>query len=787
MSPGARRIIIPAIVGVLALSVVLVGVFTSPPKPPPPTPAETPPTAAAETPTPDAAPDEPAAEPPAAAGATEPPDDAAETPAPATATAGAVDLTGLRAVAPDRGTSGHDTPPASMGSLDPDVARALVEFSRAGGGIGRITFSDVFETARARRQAAAHRRAVAAGETPSTPFPDDLRYVLQDSPILSNPYRGGGFAVPSFAATAIEIDGTNVNIFDYNATDDGGREYVWAETAPGTFETTVVNEAGTPVVAITRRFVAGSDFDLTLEQRVVNLTGAPLDVRWIQNGPTGLRLDRSRYMDRRRYRFGYLLDPATYPDRSMVMTDDSDLLMERQSILKRWRKAQAAAAEGDVAAQQAYLDLWPNETSREQGYELSWFGATNRYFAMTVHPVFQPGAGSSLAPVVERIVHEVSNPDPADEGNEHLVIFTYLISPSHTIEPGRELALDLGIYAGPLDPSVLDAENQPYRGLSMQNLVLYQMSSWCAICTFQWLAHFLLWFLTLLNDYVLFDWGLAIIGLVVVVRTLLHPLTKKSQISMQRFGKQMQAMKPELDKLQKKFGHDPKRMQQEQMRLMREHGANPLQMLGCLPMFLQTPIWIALYAMLYFAFELRQEPAFFGIFQLISGGYWPFLADLSAADHMLGEFEEPFRFLLWNVTGINVLPILMGVIFYIQQKYMSPPPSPTMTEDQIRQQKIMKVMMVVMFPLMLYSAPSGLTLYILTSSCIGILESRYVRRHISEMDLEPKKRPGPAGAAGRGKKPKDAQGRAFADALERMEKKKRAKRRGPEPKYKKRK
>jgi len=76
--------------------------------------------------------------------------------------------------------------------------------------------------------------------------------------------------------------------------------------------------------------------------------------------------------------------------------------------------------------------------------------------------------------------------------------------------------------------------------------------------------------------------------------------------------------------------------------------------------------------------------------------------------------------------------------------------------------------MVVMFPLMLYSAPSGLTLYILTSSTVGILESKRIRKHIDDMPLEPK----PAGPAiGKAKKSKDKQGRAWADAMEARRKK----------------
>ena len=77
----------------------------------------------------------------------------------------------------------------------------------------------------------------------------------------------------------------------------------------------------------------------------------------------------------------------------------------------------------------------------------------------------------------------------------------------------------------------------------------------------------------------------------------------------------------------------------------------------------------------------------------------------------------------------------MGIVFYFQQKYMSPPITPNMSEEQIQQQKIMKWMMVIMFPIMTYIAPSGLTLYILTSTCIGIVESRIIKKQVDAMDL----------------------------------------------------
>jgi len=171
------------------------------------------------------------------------------------------------------------------------------------------------------------------------------------------------------------------------------------------------------------------------------------------------------------------------------------------------------------------------------------------------------------------------------------------------------------------------------------------------------------------------------------------------------------------------------------MRLMKEEGVSYTQALGCLPVFLQTPIWAALYAMLYFSFDLRHAGAFFGVFQSISGGNWLFMADLSAADHFIGFGRSVVSIpLLGHVTGINILPVLLGIVFFIQQKYLTPPSTVAMTPEQEMQQKMMKWMMVVMFPLMMYNAPCGLSLYFITNSTLGILESRYIRSHIDKLD-----------------------------------------------------
>ena len=136
--------------------------------------------------------------------------------------------------------------------------------------------------------------------------------------------------------------------------------------------------------------------------------------------------------------------------------------------------------------------------------------------------------------------------------------------------------------------------------------------------------------------------------------------------------------------------------------------------------------------MLYFAFELRQQPAFFGVFQNFGG--WGFLSDLSSQDRFI-PLGTTINLYVLQLSSINLIPILMGVVFWLQQKYMSPTATPNMTPEQESQQKMMKWMMVILFPFMLYSAPSGLTLYIATSTLVGIFESRRIKAEVDKMDF----------------------------------------------------
>jgi YidC/Oxa1 family membrane protein insertase len=161
-------------------------------------------------------------------------------------------------------------------------------------------------------------------------------------------------------------------------------------------------------------------------------------------------------------------------------------------------------------------------------------------------------------------------------------------------------------------------------------------------------------------------------------------------------------------------------MNKQLMALYKEQGATPI--MGMLPMFVQMPIWVALYSAIYASVELRGAP------------FLPFwITDLSAPDALF-RFPAVTLPLLGVLNSVNLLPILMGVAFYLQQKLM-PSQAAASTNPQVaQQQKMMMIMLPVLFPLMLYKAPSGLNLYIMSSVFAGVIEQYVIRKHIRQKE-----------------------------------------------------
>lgn len=630
---------------------------------------------------------------------------------------------------------------AAIGSVDPDSGFKLrVDLVRWGAGISKITLAD---------------------------FRKDVDQPLHYT--VAREIEALGELVYPYAGRSITINGRMVDLLAIEAGSvaNGGGP-IWSllesDEKHATYQLLIVDNSGDPVLEVQRTYrTEPGSYDVRLEQQLINRTDTPLSVVWSQNAHGDVVNDGPAYLgDRRLFVTGYFDDK--YDTRRLHIYTEHGFHV-RSSMVGAYIKAQKNGVEpNDIP------NVWPN-SDIDQDAKLAWLASENRYFGMVTHlpvdvpaddadelkPADVPDLQQRFAEIGARVFPSYRrNPDARPE--QRGVIFTLATGPI-TLDPGAAHDVNVAIFAGPRDSSLF--KEQPYKAMGFPELVRYELG--CTWFTFQWLARLLLRFLEGIH-FVVRDWGVAIIILVIIVRGLLHPITKGAQVKMMTTSKQMQALQPELEKLKKKYKDNQKMLQQEMMKLYREKGVNLFNMLGCLPMFLQMPIWVALYAMLYFAIELRHEPAFYGVFQLISGGHWHFLESLSGSDRFIQLFAAPkpihLLFITLDFQYLNLLPILMGVVFFLQQKFMQPPPAPTESDQQAqmrKQQMLMMRFMVLLFPLLLYSAPCGLTLYILASTSAGILDSYLVRKHIKEQE-----------ASGELFKPKQRKPGGFMDRMQKL-------------------
>jgi YidC/Oxa1 family membrane protein insertase len=199
------------------------------------------------------------------------------------------------------------------------------------------------------------------------------------------------------------------------------------------------------------------------------------------------------------------------------------------------------------------------------------------------------------------------------------------------------------------------------------------------------------------------NYGIAIIILSTILKFVFYPLTHKSFTSAQK----MQQVQPHLKELQAKYKGNPQKLQKETMKLYKEHGVSPLG--GCLPLLIQFPFLFALYPVLQSTIELRHA------------GFIFWLKDLSIPD--------PYY----------ILPILMGITMFFQQKLMSQKPTPNMDEKQLAQLKTQKLMMYgmpIFFVFIFKSLPAGLVLYWFTYNILSVMEQLSIRKKTQALSKE---------------------------------------------------
>ncbi len=258
---------------------------------------------------------------------------------------------------------------------------------------------------------------------------------------------------------------------------------------------------------------------------------------------------------------------------------------------------------------------------------------------------------------------------------------TIAATPQFTVNSGKTVSLFHNIFVGPKDIDILKSQGNSLE----QSLDL----GWFTV-----LAKPLLYTLKFFYKYV-GNYGLAIIIITVILKMLFFPLTHKSHKSM----KDMQKVQPMMAALKEKFKDDKEALNKAVMELYREHKVNPMS--GCLPMFIQIPVFFALYKALMFSIELRHAPFFLWV------------TDLSGPDNLFGN-------LLGLPFVLGPLPLVMGATMFIQQKL-------TPTNMDPLQAKMMLALPLV-FTIMFLNFPSGLVLYWLVNNILTIGQQMYINK-----------------------------------------------------------
>jgi YidC/Oxa1 family membrane protein insertase len=319
---------------------------------------------------------------------------------------------------------------------------------------------------------------------------------------------------------------------------------------------------------------------------------------------------------------------------------------------------------------------------------IQFAGVTNQFFSTVLRPR-EPMISSMWAKSEQVTLPGGTKP--------HTSVRAGLRLPSSELKPAELKSLQYRVFIG------------PRHNIMLRRMENYWGEGWGDVMQYGWF-----WFVSrplnfLLNTYHSWldgiaknwSWGLAIILLTITVRIAIWPLHAKSTRTMKRMAK----LKPEMDKLKEKYPDDPNKLNTEMMGLYRKFGINPLG--GCLPMFLQIPIFFGFYRMLQYAVELRGQ-----------GFLW--VNDLSQPDTM------------WHVAGIpiNLLPVVMAITSFLQIK-MTP-----MTGDKMQQRIIM--FMPFMFFFFCYNFASALALYWTTQNIFSIGQT-WLMNKVPEPELKPVK------------------------------------------------
>lgn len=422
-------------------------------------------------------------------------------------------------------------------------------------------------------------------------------------------------------------------------------------------------------------------YDLKLHVAIHNQGKQPLAVGYRLDGPTGLPTEGWWYSTKLHPSFGpgagardvaWSQSPGTHNLKGCPA-----IVSETKTKLKNLESPLLPLLTGDQVSQMVYI------------------GVDTQFFASALLP--QPKGDKQPIKFRAAYAQAVQDVTPIPKTALRTADVSFrLATSSEEVPAGGSLAHDYHVFFGPKDPAVLGS-------YGLEPMIEY---GWPI---FKWPAWLLQKLLNAIYS-VTHNYGIAIILLTVLVRSCMIPISLKQA----RTAAKMQELAPEVQKIKDRFPDDPMKQHTEVQKLYKEHNFNMFG--GCLPVFLQLPIFIGLYRCLSVNIELRDAPLFPGLAWAsnLAGPdklyYWKdwmpaFLSD--EADGYLGPF-------------FNVLPLITVALFLVQQKMITPPA----TDEQTKMQQQMMTFMTVIMGVMFYKVPAGLCLYFITSSLWGICERK---------------------------------------------------------------
>ncbi len=479
------------------------------------------------------------------------------------------------------------------------------------------------------------------------------------------------------------------------------------------------------VLRITKTYtVAKNDHRVFVSLRVENLWGKGMNVTVDQAGPTGLPLEGVR-RDERAVVYGKRQPDGTtiQPFRKPIGELGTPAKSKSEGFLGLGRREAEPFDPSEKfpeIGKHHVVGTTQEATPAGAATPTLWMGYTNQFFGSIMYLVPEPGAvwqGNFYAAAADEPpgFHATAT----DEPPKTRTFLTGIEIEGLALEANTAKEIKFELFAGPKkrdlftgDVGLFTRKANPYFKQQYEDLnYLSTINLKVCFCAFSWLSLAMMWLLQQLSS--VGNYGVAIILLVVLVRMALHPLTKKGQVSMMK----MQKLGPQIKKLKEKYKDDKEKLNKEMMQFYKTQGTTPL--LGCLPMMLQMPIWIALWTSVQASVELRHAE------------FLPFwIIDLAAPDRLFS----------WATTlpvigkDLNLLPILLTVAMFLQTKMNPQMGQVAATEQQQQQQKMMKYMMPGMMLFIFYAMPSGLTLYIMASTSAGVAEQYIIRRQIRAKD-----------------------------------------------------